>query len=233
MTESAEPIQMREWPALAAEGAGGGDMSVRCFVALGDSFSAGTEQGVEPFPDRVASLLPGSRYLNLACDGARSADVEAGQLEPALAAAPDLVSVVCGANDVVATTRPAIDEFGASFERILTALGDRRVVTATYPAVAELLALRPRTRERMSAGLDAVNAHIRRLSERHGATCLDLAGHEPNADPANFADDGFHPSALGHRRAAEAFGAVLRDRLGIELDGGAPGKISPHPATTA
>ncbi len=195
-------------------------MSVRCFVALGDSFSAGTEPGVEPFPDRVASLLPGSRYLNLARDGARGVEVEAFQLEPALAAEPDLVSLVCGANDVVTTTRPAVDEFVASFERILAALGERRVVTATYPAVAELLALRPRTRERMTAGLDAVNAHIRRLAERYGATCLDLAGDQANADPANFADDGFHPSAVGHRRAAEAFCAVLREGLGIELRDG-------------
>lgn len=192
-------------------------MSVRCFVALGDSFSAGTEEGVEPFPNRVASLLPGSRFLNLARDGALSTDVVADQLEPALAAGPDLVSVICGANDVVATTRPVIDEFTASFERILVALGDRRVVTATYPAVAELLPLRPRTRERMTAGLEAVNAEILRLSERHGAVCLELAGDSGSADPENFADDGFHPSAAGHRRAAVAFCAVLRDRLGIEL----------------
>lgn len=193
-------------------------MSVRCFVAMGDSFSAGTEEDVEPFPDLVASLLPGTRYLNFARDGARSVDVLAEQLEPALAADPDLVSLVCGANDVVRTTRPGIEEFAASFERILEALGDRRVLTATFPPVAELLQLRARTRERMNSGLDAVNDEIRRLSERHGAVCLELAGHPGSGDPENFAADGFHPSAIGHRRTAEAVCAALRDRLGIELE---------------
>ena len=199
------------------DGARSGGASVRCFVALGDSFSAGTEEGVEPFPDYVAAQLPDSRYLNLARDGARSADVVAEQLDPALAADPDLVCLICGANDVVRTTRPTVDEFSASFEQILEALGDRRVVTSTYPPVAELLPLRARTRERMTAGLEAVNAEIRRLSERHGAVCLELADHPGSGDRENFADDGFHPSALGHRRTAEAVCAVLRDRLGIQL----------------
>lgn len=197
-------------------------MSAPCFVVLGDSFSAGGEPGVRPFPDHLAARLRGWRYLNLAVAGAGSADVLEGQLEPALAAAPDLVSIVCGANDVVRTTRPRIVDFATSLNQILARLRgeapDALLVTATYPAVSESSPLRPRTRARIASGLEGVNAVVRRLSTHHGAICVELTDHPSRHDRGSYAADGFHPSAAGHRHAAEAFESDLRDRLGIELD---------------
>lgn len=190
-----------------------------CYVALGDSFSSGTEPGVPSFTDRVAARLRGWRYLNLAEEGARSGDVADRQLRLALGARPDLVSVVCGANDVVRTTRPQIDGFAANLEHLLHRLRRTpRVVTATYPEVAELLPLRARTRERMTDGLQAVNEVVRDVSRRYGAVCMELAGHSGNRDRENFAADGFHPSDAGHRRAAEALAAALEEHTDIELD---------------
>jgi lysophospholipase L1-like esterase len=83
---------------------------VSTYVALGDSFTAGT--GEEPWPDQVArGLGPGLSYTNLAVFGATSADVEEGQLERALELGPDLVSLICGANDVLESVRPDPEEF--------------------------------------------------------------------------------------------------------------------------
>ena len=59
---------------------------------------------------------------------------------------------------------------------------------------------------------------MRRSSARHGAVCLELAGHPGRGERANYAADGFHPSAAGHRNAAAVFADCLRDRLGIELE---------------
>jgi lysophospholipase L1-like esterase len=191
---------------------------VSCFVALGDSFSAGTEPGVPSFTDRVATRLDGWRYLNLAQAGARSGDVADHQLPRALAARPDLVSLICGANDVVRTTRPQIDAFAANLEYVLRRLGPKpRLVSATYPEVAELLPLRARTRERMTAGLQAVNDVVRCLSQRYGAVCVELAGHEGGRNRENFAADYFHPSDAGHRRAAEALATALSEATDFEL----------------
>lgn len=190
-----------------------------CFVAMGDSFSSGTEPGVPSFTDRVAARLAGWRYANLAEEGARSGDVAERQLPRAAEERPKVVSLVCGANDVVRTTRPQINTFAANFEHVLRGLGpDARVVTATYPEVGELLPMRARTRERMAAGLEAINSVVRCLSQRYGAVCLELAGHDGTRDPQNFAADAFHPSDAGHRRAARVLAAALTDRMGIELE---------------
>lgn len=197
-------------------------MSSPCFVAIGDSFTARVEPAAPPFADLVAALLPDWRYANLAVPGARCGEVRAGQLGPALALRPDLVSVICGANDVVRTTRPQIEDFADDFDEILlrlrSALPAASIVTATYPAVGEFLPLRPRTRARVTSGLNEVNTIVRRSSARHGAVCLELADHPGRGDRSNYAADGFHPSAAGHRKAALVFTACLRDQLGIRLD---------------
>jgi phosphatidylinositol alpha 1,6-mannosyltransferase len=196
-------------------------VSSPCFVAIGDSFTAGVEPAAPPFPDLVAAQLTGWRYANLAVAGARARDVRAGQLDFALALRPGLVSVICGANDVVRTTRPDVELFAADFNEILlrlrSALPEVSIVTATYP-VAEFLPLRDRTRARITGGLNEVNTIVRRSSARHDAVCLELACHPGRGERINYAADGFHPSAAGHRNAAVVFAACLRDRLGIELE---------------
>lgn len=197
-------------------------MSAPCFVAIGDSFTAGKEPDAPPFPDLVAARLPGWRYANLAVAGARADAVRRDQVGPALALRPALLSVICGANDVVGTTRPDVEGFAAAFEEILLrcrrALPDASIVTATYPMVAEFLALRPRTRARVTTGLGEVNAIVRAATRRHGGVCLDLVDHPGRDDRRNYAADGFHPSAAGHRKAALAFAACAREEAGIELE---------------
>ena len=78
---------------------------MRAYVALGDSFTAGTGSAPgEGWADRVAAALAGGpgdfAYENLAEHGATSADVRA-QLGRALQLEPDLVTVVCGTNDLL------------------------------------------------------------------------------------------------------------------------------------
>jgi lysophospholipase L1-like esterase len=192
-------------------------VSAPCFVAIGDSFTAGSEPGAPPFPDLVAAQLSGWRYANLAVPGARAEEVRRDQLSPALALRPQLVSVICGANDVVRSIRPDVDGFAAHFDAILRplrlALPDASIVTATYPMVAEFLPLRPRTRVRVTSGLREVNGIVRETARRHAAVCLDLVDHPGRDDRGNYAADGFHPSAAGHRKAALAFTACLREEI--------------------
>src|ERR687891_135794 len=75
------------------------------YVALGDSFTAGT--GCPPgdaWPERLVANLrsesPSLELRNLAVEGATSTEV-LDQLPAALGLEPDLVTLVCGANDVL------------------------------------------------------------------------------------------------------------------------------------
>jgi len=199
----------------------------RCYLALGDSFSAGIDAGSEtPWPEAVANDLrrasPRLRFANLASVGATSQAVLDDQLPHAAGLQPDLVSLICGANDVLLSVRPDVDAFERRLDELVSRLDmlESRplVVTATYPDLATFLPLRPRTAERVAAGLAAVNEAVRRVSSAHGAHCLEWAGHSGVADRENFADDDFHPSPIGHKRAAAAFAEGLSDKLPLGPD---------------
>jgi lysophospholipase L1-like esterase len=192
---------------------------VSTYVALGDSFTAGT--GGERWADHVARALgPDVHYENLASFGATSRDVEQTQLGEALARRPDLVSLICGANDVLESVRPDPDEFetrlSRMFGRIRRETPEAALLTATYPDMSRLLPLRRRTSVRVGRSMLLFNEVIRRVAEQHGCLCLEGAEHPGAGDRSSFARDGFHPSAEGHRRAATDILEALEERLGIE-----------------
>lgn len=198
----------------------------RSYVAIGDSLSAGAEGDTsEPWPAHAARALAGDgppiAFRNLAVAGATSTEVAIWQLQEAVALRPDLVSVICGANDVLLSVRPDPEVFTAVFDGIADSLRRRlpnaEIVTATYPRLGTLLPVRPRTGARIEVGIDAVNAAIRTVAARRGLTCLEWADHPGVNDPGNFADDNFHPSAEGHRRAAAAFLEGLAEHFGRQV----------------
>jgi phosphatidylinositol alpha 1,6-mannosyltransferase len=186
------------------------------YVALGDSFTAGLEPGQPRWPDELARHL-GGRYVNLASVGATSEHVEQDQLERALELQPDVVTLVCGANDVLFNTRPDPEAYAARlsrmFARLRRDLPHVQIVTATYPDISRFLDLRPRTRTRVEEGMDRFNAAVRRVARRHDVALLESFDHPAANARETYADDGFHPSAEGHRQAAREFLRALRKRL--------------------
>ncbi len=195
------------------------EAGVRRYVALGDSFSAGIgEPGEVPWPEAVTRAMgAGTALHNLAEAGATSGHVAQHQLPRALELSPDLVSVVCGANDVLLSVRPAIEDCARNIELVLGRLARLRpaplIVCATYPEAGRFVDLRPRTRRRVSRGLDAVNDAMRAAAGRHGAVCLEWEGRDREAGRTHYAADGLHPSPLGHRRTADAFTRALEGHL--------------------
>jgi lysophospholipase L1-like esterase len=203
--------------------------TVSTYVALGDSFTAGGGAGPgERWADRLAAHLaarsPALVYRNLAVDGATSAAV-LEQLPAALALRPDLVTVVCGANDVLLTSRPDIAGYERRFSAILGGLRagapGAAILTASAPESWHFLELRPRTKARLVQALGDLNAVTRSVAARHRVPCLNVAGHPGLSRRENFGADGLHPSALGHERAAEEIALSLRAHFGIV--GGSPG----------
>jgi lysophospholipase L1-like esterase len=200
--------------------------SVGSYVALGDSFTAGRESvDGERWADRVAAGLravnPELSYANLAVDGATSADV-LRQLPAAIAHKPDLITVICGANDVLLTSRPDVagyeERFSALLERLLEGAPGAAILTATAPEVWHFMELRPRTKARLIAALFDLNAITQRLAARYGVPCLIVAGHPGLTERDNFSADGLHPSTLGHQRAAREIALALKANFGIQSD---------------
>jgi lysophospholipase L1-like esterase len=186
------------------------------YVALGDSFTAGLEPGEPRWPDELAKQLGGG-YVNLAEVGATSEQVEREQIERALELSPDVVTIVCGANDVLFNTRPDPDAYAARlsrmFARLRRELPKAEIVTATYPDISRFLGLRPRTRARVEDGMERFNAAIRRVARRHDVVLMESFDHPAAKTRSTFAEDGFHPSEEGHRAAAREFLRALRKRF--------------------
>jgi lysophospholipase L1-like esterase len=198
----------------------------QCYVALGDSFTAGRgcEEG-ERWADRIAAGLravnPRLAYRNLGLDGADSAAVLA-QVPEAIELRPDLVTVICGANDILFASRPDVAGYEARFGEILGRLRRQlpgaAILTATAPESWRFMRLGPRTEARLVRALAELNDVTRRVAAQHGVPCLIVAGHPGLTDPANFSADGLHPSGLGHQRAAEEIAVSLRAHFGIHAD---------------
>ena len=205
--------------------AGAPEPRLRRYVAMGDSFTAGVPgdpEGAGRWPDELAAALgrkrPGLEYHNLGVAGVTSQEVVVGQLERALALAPDLVTVLCGANDVLLSVRPDIDGYRRHLSEILSRLGGKgsaaHMMTATCADFSPWTSFRPRSRRRVRDGIRAVNDVTREEAARHGALCLEFARDPWAAERGSFSADGVHPSRAANRRAAAAFlGAVAELRF--------------------
>ncbi|MEV4687883.1 glycosyltransferase [Microbacterium sp. LWH3-1.2] len=206
------------------------------FVALGDSITeglcdasrmpAGRYRG---WADRLAQLLAhagGSgqpfRYANLAVRSRRVRHVVSEQLPHALALRPQLVSILIGANDLVARR---VDPIAVA--------GDlEHAVRALRGAGIDVLLVTPFLPRRRPALLFArrfavFSSELRRIAAATGAVLLDTdafldgSGLPAIGDLDLWADDKVHLRPRGHRylayRAAEALGVPDAEALG-ELD---------------
>jgi lysophospholipase L1-like esterase len=168
------------------------------WVVLGDSISQGigassVDQGWVP---QAWSLLHAAgidyRVVNLSVSGARVADLIDRQLPAmnALAAAPDLVTVFTGSNDVIRkANRRALPQ---RFSQLLGLL-PRGTMIATVPAPRGVLA-------QVNALLD------------HAAPARGLIEVPVQIPPNARAEDHFHPGDAGHAAIARAFAAAIRAR---------------------
>ena len=195
------------------------------YIALGDSFTEGLSDpdpsGPDAFrgwADRLADHLAAAaptgsiEYANLAIRGRLLPQVLAEQVPVALAARPDLVSLVAGGNDLL---RPGVDpdRLAADLETAVVSFreagADVLLATGVDPRQTPIIR---RTRGRVAV----FNAHLWSIAARHGAVVLDQWGAAWIQD-ARMWDPGdrIHLTAEGHRRTALAAAAAL----GVPVDG--------------
>jgi lysophospholipase L1-like esterase len=192
------------------------------YVALGDSYSAGLPDDPHPpWPELVAGELrrsaPELDFHNLAAMGATTREVLDTQVPTAIRLRPDVVTVVCGVNDVLLSLRPDPEAFRVALLEIVTELGRASgppiVVLATLADVSRFVPFRPRSRARVARGIAAFNAVVREVVARHGCPLVDVARAPGSSDPTSYGPDGIHATLAGHTRMAEGTFEVIGQAL--------------------
>ena len=195
------------------------------YIAVGDSFTEGLDDPDPARPDAHrgwADLLAGHlaaaapsgsvEYANLAVRGRLLRPVLQEQVPVALAAQPDLVSLVAGGNDLL---RPGADpdrlaaELEASVVAIRATGADVLLATGVDTLFTPII-------RRNRGRLAVLNTHLWSIAARHDAAVLDLWGARWLLDARLWSTDRIHMAPEGHRRVALAAAAAL----GLEAPGG-------------
>lgn len=185
------------------------------FVALGDSITVGIgdpvpEGGWRGWAALLAATLDQPDLRNLATLGALAADVEHRQLPVAVAARPDVASVVVGLND---TLRGDFDpgRTGASVDRTVAALraAGAEVLTARLPDPGQMFGLPGALARPLARRMRAVNAEMDQVALRYRTVHLDAARDRAIYERRYWSVDRLHPNERGHRLIACRFHGLL------------------------
>ena len=189
------------------------------YAALGDSFTAGAGAGRRRWTDGLAARLgtgnPGFAHRNFAQAGATSGDVLALQVPQTLEFGPELVTVVCGINDVLLPAHPDFARYAARLKEIVLALRKGApgalIVTATCPNLASRLPLTERVLERLMKEIDLLNEVTRSLAGRLDVPYVELTAEIPRPSPRSSEHPRVFCAARGTEAesVAEAFGEVV------------------------
>lgn len=206
-------------------------MRTRTIVALGDSTTAGTpgfRSPVEAPPEGTGDVRsqfawwmmaaePGWRVLNCGVNRERTEAIAARFDRDVIAAAPHVLILLAGVNDVYD------GDAAAAVQRRLAAMY-ARAGDASIPVVAcSILPYDTATVDQTSR-MHAINAWIRATAAfTAGVTFCDTraaVAHPDDADRLIDSPDGLHPGVEGHRRIADALLPVVRTLLGSTESGG-------------
>lgn len=181
-------------------------------VAMGDSITFGVGDGTQRpetadipvgWAAHVARALGASRFVNLACNGARARHLAQSQVPHALMELPDVVLLTIGGNDVLRgdfspeEVRACVSDALVRLERpgrivVLVSLDRIGLFDLLGGAIAEVMARR----------VGAANGALRSAAIGTGTIVVDGAAALARVGARGWHVDRVHPSALGHRALA-------------------------------
>lgn len=185
------------------------------YVAIGDSSTEGLDdpdgQGgfrgwANRLAERIASVQGSLLYANLGIRGRRTRQILDGQLEPALAMQPDLVTVFSGTNDVVSRgfDPGTVARDMEAIQRALIGAG-ATVLTFTLPDLTPVMPLA----RWIAPRVHALNDALRSAANASGTILVDFAIYPMASDPRLWSLDRLHANAAGHARIAAALADAL------------------------
>ncbi len=206
------------------------------YVAVGASETTGTGSD-QPLRDGWPRVLhriampAGSVMINMGVPGSTVAQAITEQLDVALDARPNLVTIWLNVNDM--TRGASVADYERQLESLVRSLRrsvNTRVLVANTPPLDRLPAYQagrlvglppPEVVNHLTADY---NAAIARVVQRTGTLLVDLhatgmAARAAGTEASLVSRDGFHPSTAGHAAVAEAFAQVLRSSGPLSASG--------------
>ena len=187
-------------------------MTTDTWIAIGDSFNAGTSDDQGGWIARTHATLT-IRGLIGTFDNRPQPDLLiADMINTQTPHTPQsrVVSAIAGANDIL-HPRCDIDLLLEQVDRILDHAVEHGdfVLTSTCP---DFNLNRPTTSRRLAERIDALNEAVQHRASA-GQLIELVPAHEIMSDVALWSSDGIHPNPAGHQKLADAATALLTPRL--------------------
>jgi lysophospholipase L1-like esterase len=197
------------------------DKSAVVYAALGDSTGVGVGAREGGYParllKRINEVRPGSKLTNVCVSGATTEDVLRGQIEPALASRPTLITLGIGINDV--GRGMSVESFARNYETIIKRLKatSAPIVVTNIPDVSQAPAAAGAARDEYLRRIELFNERINEIAARYNLLLVDAFTATREIIPSRpefFSDDGFHPSDKGYEQWAETMWPTVKKALG-------------------
>jgi acyl-CoA thioesterase I len=193
------------------------------YVALGDSTGSGVGAKNGGYVARLFKGIiadrPGSKLTNLCFSGATTSDVLREQLDPGIAADPNLVTLGIGINDIGHGV--SLDQFSKNYEEILSALRNKTaaaIVVTNIPDISTAPRIPRAVRGEYHQLIVDFNQRMEEIAARYGVTIFDvytITHKQLPLHPEYFSDDGFHPSDEGYELWAEEMWPTIAATIGV------------------
>jgi acyl-CoA thioesterase I len=194
------------------------------YVALGDSTGSGVgaRNGgyVARLHKRLLEQRAGSNLLNLCVSGATTEDVLQRQLQRGVDAAPDLVTLGIGINDIGHGF--SIEQFARNYDQILATLKEKThaaIVVTNIPDISSAPRIPVPMRNEYQRQIEQFNARLEEIARRHEVTVFDIYSitrRDLPSHPEYFSADGFHPSDEGYELWATEMWPTLARVIGAD-----------------
>lgn len=183
------------------------------YVALGDSLTAGSgaKNYQEMYPYLLAKKISeaGNKvtYENYSQPGAKSQDLIDILLTPAIAASPNIVTLLIGINDI--HNHVGKDQFRKNYQFILERLTKEtkaKIYLINIPSIGSNTIILPPLNYYFDKETSDYNKIIKELADVYKVKYIDLNSPIKNLfknDGTHYSVDSFHPSALGYKLWAQ------------------------------
>jgi lysophospholipase L1-like esterase len=190
------------------------------YVAMGDSltYGAGVDNFSDAYPYLIAKKIAGENQsvtlFPLAFPGYKSTDLTGNLLSSAIAAKPNIVTIMIGVNDI--HSQVSLSDFEQNYQLIINDLKTKttaKIYLISLPFIGDSSLMPPPYQQYFISKTTEFNESIKKLAEKNQIEFIDITSDtiETFKKPGDhYSKDHFHPSALGYKLFEQSIYEHLR-----------------------